>query len=257
MFNLLAIETKRTWLLYRRYPVELLGGLLMMFLTFYALFLGASYLAGTDFQFGDRLDGLVLGYGLWTLVLFNLSSTAAVLQVEAQTGTLEQVSMSGYGLLRVVIARGIASLGISLALSAVLLVILLRLTDRSLSFPPAIVLPLLTVIGASLGVGLVLGAAALLFKRVHQLMRLFQFVLLALVVVPVERWVGPFRSLSVLVPIAPSAGQLRDLMVRGLPFDLGSYWLGVANAALFLTLGVVCFRSADRAARRRGLLGQY
>jgi ABC-2 type transport system permease protein len=257
MFNLFVIESKRIWRLYRRYPVEALGGLMMMFITFYALFLGAKYLAGSALQFGDRLDGLVVGYGLWSLVLFNLSSTASALQIEAQTGTLEQVSMSGFGLLRVVLIRGFAALGLSLAISAALVGVLLHLTHRTLSFSGLIVLPLITVVGASLGIGLLMAALALVYKRIGQVLRLFQFVLLALVIVPVERWAGPFKAFGVLVPIAPSAGQLRDLMVRGLPFDFGEYGYACVNAAIFFILGVAAFRWADRAARERGLLGQY
>lgn len=257
MIHLLMIEFKRVWLLYRRYPMEALGGLLMMFITFYALFLGASYLAGSSFQFGDRVDGLILGYGLWTLVLFNLGSTASAIQIEAQTGTLEQVAMSGFGLLKVILIRGFAALGLSLAISGALLVILLRLTHRTLSFPSGIALPLISVVLASFGIGLLMGGLALLYKRVQQVMRLFQFVLLALVVVPVEQWDGVKRIIGLLVPIAPAAGQLRDLMVRGQAFSLDAFGYGLINGFLFFVIGIFAFRQANRLARQRGLLGQY
>ena len=257
MFDLLAAETKRTWILQKRYPLELVVGIFMMGITFYALFLGAKYLAGPVLQFGNRIDGLILGYGLWTLVLISMNSIALLLQTEAQTGTLEQLYLSPYGPVRIILTRALSLLGVSLGISFATLLLMLLLTGRRLSFPPITLLPLASVVVASYGLGLSLGALALVFKRVQEMMRLFQFSLLALVIVPVEQWSGLGRWLGMLLPIAPGAGQLRDLMVRGQAFDFGYFGLTVVNGLGHFLIGIGLFLWADRVARRRGLLGQY
>jgi ABC-2 type transport system permease protein len=257
MFDLLSVEARRMQILYRRYPLEAFGGILMTAVTFYALFVGARFMAGSAFRFGEQSDGLILGYGIWTLVLFNLNRIALVLQVEAQTGTLEQLCMSPFGSLRVVLMRGLAGFLFILFMSIGLILLMLQLTGRALHFQAAGLLPLLSVFLGSYGLGLSLGALALLFKQVQQMMRLFQFVLLILVMAPFERWTGIKRILSYLLPIYPAARQLRDLMARGLPFDPGLFSIVLLNGIGHLLLGLLLFKLADREARRRGLLGQY
>lgn len=257
MFDLMTAELKRSWILERRYPLDLVVGLLMMGVSFYALFLGARYLAGPTAQFGDRLDGVILGYGLWTLVVISMNSVALLIQGEAQTGTLEQIYLSAYRPMRVILTRCASLLALSLATSIGMLLVMLQLTGRRMSFPPEALLTLATVVVAGHGLGLSLGALALVFKRVQEMMRLFQFSLLALVILPVEQWRGLPRVLGLALPVVPSAGQLRDLMVRDLPFDLAFFGVSLLNAAGHFCLGTVLFLWADRVARSRGLLGQY
>jgi ABC-2 type transport system permease protein len=257
MFDLFKAELKRTWILELRYPLELVVGLLMMGITFYALFLGAKYLAGPAVQFGERIDALILGYGLWTLVLVGMNTIALLLQGEAQTGTLEQLYLSHFGPVRIILARSLSVLTVSVAISVGMLLLMLQLTGRRLSFPVTTLPPLACVVLGSFGLGFTLGALALVFKKVQEMMRLFQFSLLALVIVPVEQWKGSARALGLLLPIAPAAGQLRDLMARGLPFDPVYYGITVVNGAGHFALGLLLFLMADRVARQRGLLGQY
>jgi ABC-2 type transport system permease protein len=257
MFSLAAAELRRTWTLQKRYPLDLVVGLIMMGVSFYALFLGAQYLAGPTTQFGDRLDSLIIGYGLWTLVVMSMNSVALLIQGEARTGTLEQIYLSSYGPLRVVLTRAGSILLVSVASSVLMLLLMLVVTGRHLQFPVATLLPLATVVVGAHGLGLALGALALVFKRVQEMMRLFQFSLLALVVLPVEQWDGVFGVVGMLLPVAPAAGQLRDLMARGTGFDLGFFGLVVANSVGHFVIGVGLFLWADRVARTRGLLGQY
>lgn len=257
MFSLLAAELKRTWTLEKRYPLDMIVGLAMMGVSFYALFLGAKYLAGPTTQFGDRLDSLIIGYGLWTLVVISMNSIALLIQGEARTGTLEQIYLSSYGPLQVILSRSASLLLISITVSVGMLLVMVQLTGRHLHFPWQTLIPLVTVIVGAHGLGLTLGALALVFKRVQEMMRLFQFSLLALVILPVEQAHGVLYWLGMTLPVAPSAGQLRDLMARGEPFDTGFFAITLVNALGHFMIGVVLFLWADRVARKRGLLGQY
>ncbi len=257
MLDLFAVEVKRTWLLARRYPVNFMSGMAMLVITFYAIFLGASYLSGPTAQFGSELDSLIVGYCLWSIVLFSVNGIANTLQTEAMTGTLEQIFLSPFGALRVILTRAVAGLGINLAVTVVLLVILMALTGHQLSFPPILALPLATVPLASYGLGLLMASAALLAKRVGGILRLGQFLLLFLVMIPIETFTGPVKVASYFLPVAPAAGMLRDLMTRGLPFDPQVFSLALANGTCYMVIGLLVFRMAARAARDRGLLSQY
>lgn len=257
MPELLLAELKRTWIQFIRYPAEVIAGLVIITSVFYGLFLSARYMAGPSFNFGDRLDAVVVGYVLWTLTLYIINDIAIGLQSEAQTGTLEQVFLSPFGAPRVFLARAIASLVLRLTLIVGILAILMAITGRMLSFPPTLIFPLLTLLMAGYGLAFVMGACALVFKRVQQVLGIFQFVLLFLLAAPVEEWSGPLLPLRYLLPMLPSTGLLRDLMARRLPLDWNTLILALLNGLIYLGLGLLLFRWAEGVAKRRGILGGY
>lgn len=256
MFNLFLAELRRTWIQFRRYPGEAIGGVIVITLLFYGLFLGTRYMAG-PIQFGDRLDAIIVGYVLWTLVLFICFDIASNLQVESQIGTLEQVFLSPFGASKVFLARALASLTLNLTLNLGILLIILALTGSRLYFSPSLLLPLGTVLLGAYGLALAMGSLALLLKRVQQLISLFQFALLFLIAAPTETWSGPLRIVGLLLPMTSGAGLLRDLMARGQSLNLGQFVLTLLNGMAYFALGLLIFRSSEREAKRRGILGGY
>jgi ABC-2 type transport system permease protein len=170
VIHLFWAELKRAWIQYIRYPAEALGGILITTFFFYALFAGAQYVAGPASQFGERLDAVVIGYVLWTLVIFVVNDIALNLQVEAQTGTLEQVLLSPFSAATLFLARACASLVLRFSIVVVILGVILLLTGSRLRFPPALVLPLVSVVLGAYGFSFLLGSAALIWKRIQQLL---------------------------------------------------------------------------------------
>lgn len=257
MLELLAAELKRSWIQFIRYPLEAIGSIVIITSVFYGLFLSARYMVGPSLQFGERLDAVIVGYILWTLVLFVINDISNGLQYEAQTGTLEQLFLSPYSAPRVFLIRAIASLALRLGILLIILLIIMGLTGSRLQFPPTLLLPLTTVLLAAYGLAFIMGSCALLFKRIQQLLGLFQFVLLFMLATPAETWTGALRWLSYLLPMVPSAGVLRDLMARGESLDLSSFYLAFANGLLYFVVGYWIFRWAERRAKQQGLLSGY
>jgi ABC-2 type transport system permease protein len=257
MIDLLIAEFKRSWIQLIRYPIEAIGGVIITTTVFYGLFLSARYMVGPGFQFGDRLDAIVVGYVLWTLVIFIMSDIATGLQSEAQTGTLEQVFLSPFGAPRVFLARAVASLMLRLALILSILLIIMGLTGSRLHFPPTLLFPLASMILGAYGLAFIMGSCALLFKQVQQLLGLFQFVLLFLLATPTETWIGAARIASFLLPMIPSANLLRDLMARQADLMLLPIAIALFNGAVYFALGLLVFGWAERRARRLGVLGGY
>ncbi len=257
MLRLVAIEFKRQLLMLRRYPMETAGQLAVIALIFYGLFLGARYVAGPTARFGERLDALVVGYVLWTLALFAIGDLSWGLMNEAREGTLEQVFLSPYGPLRVYLARSLANLAATLVLNLAVLLLLLGLTGARLAFSPPALLPLAAALLAAYGVGYGLGALALYFKRIQSFLNLFQFVMMFLIMTPFERLAAPGRLAGAVLPLAPAAGMLRDLLARGAPLDPGGLLLALANGLAYLLLGLGLLAAAIRVTKRRGLLGGY
>lgn len=257
MKNVLEIflaETRRSWLLFKRYPLQTVVGMFMTTLLFIALIFGARYVAGPTSQFGTRLDEIIVGYVLWNILVFAMGEISIGLKGESQMGTLEQLFLSSLGASWILLIRALANQALILGLNLGVLALILLVTGNQLAFPPALLLPLATVLIGVYGLGYILGSLSLMFKRIDSLMGLSQFALMALVIVPFENW----QTAAVnALPLVPSAIMLRDLMARGLALDptlLG--WCAI-NGFVYFLLGLMVFKWFEKQTKERGLLGTY
>jgi ABC-2 type transport system permease protein len=130
-------------------------------------------------------------------------------------------------------------------------------TGSRLQFPPTLILPLVTMLLGGYGLAFTMGSCALLFKRVQQVLGLFQFVLLFLLAVPTETWTGVLHWISLAVPMIPSVELLRSLMARGESLSLTQFAFALINGISYFVLGLALFRWAERQAKLRGLLSGY
>lgn len=257
MFNLFWAELRRSWIQFIRYPADAIAGILIITLVFYGLFSSARYIAGSTIQFGDRLDSAIVDYVLWTLLIFIMNDIAIGLQLEAQTGTLEQLFLSPFGASRVFLMRAIASLTLRIVLTVTVLLIILAITDARLNFSFTMLLPLGTILLGAYGLAFALGALSLLLKRVQQLLGIFQFVLLFLIATPTEDWAGLQQVLARILPMTTGAGMLRELMAEGQALNWNELAIAFINGAVYLVVGVLLFWQAERRAKQRGLLSGY
>jgi ABC-2 type transport system permease protein len=263
MFELFLAEFRRSWIQFIRYPIEAIAGIVITTVVFYGLFLSVRYIASPDpttiatGASGERVDIIVVGYVLWTLVLFIIGNISNTLQLEAQTGTLEQLFLTQFGASTVFLVRAIASLALQFILISTILVIIILLTGSKLAFPVVLFLPLLAVILGAYGLAFTLGALALRLKQVQQVSGLLQFPILFLLTVPIESWSGNARFAGWLLPLMPGAGLLRDVMAREQPLNFSLWAIALLNGAVYFTLGTVLFRWAERETKRKGRLSGY
>jgi ABC-2 type transport system permease protein len=257
MINLFLAEITRSWLLLSRYIAETIGGIIATTFVFYGLFLSSRYIAGPSIAFGDRLDSIIVGYILWTLLLFIMGDLAGGLQDEARTGTLEQLFLTPYGAARVLVIRAIGSLTIQLTINIIIIVVIMLITGSKLAFPPILVPPFITALLGAYGLAFAMGSLTLVFKQARQLLSILQFGLLLLLAAPTETWTGGMKLVGWLMPIAPAAGLLRDVMARRLPLDDMRMAIASVNGIFYFMLGIFLFRWAERLTKRQGKLGGY
>jgi ABC-2 type transport system permease protein len=257
MVELFLAELNRTWIEFRRYPFEAFGVVFITTTIFYGLFLSARYIAGPSLQLGERLDAVIVGYVLWSLVVFIIGNISSTLQFEAQTGTLEQLFLSKFGALQVFLTRSLASLSLQLMINLGILLVIILLTGSQLNFSVALLPPLLTVILAAYGVAFAVASLTLVVKRVQQIQVIIQFGLLFLLATPTETWTGTSKTLAQLLPMTMGAGLLRDLMARNLPLNWQVWSSALAISSLYLGVGLLLFYGAEKMVKRRGVLGGY
>lgn len=257
MLTLFLAECKRNWLEFIRYPAEVIVGAVILIVLFYGFFMGASYMAGADTGFGERLDAVIVGYVAWTLTLHSMTSVANDLQKEAQVGALQQVFLSSYGPIPVFVLRTLADMLLTSTITVTILIAIMLLTGRYLDFSALVGLPLVAILLGSFGLAFLMGALALWLKRVEQIVNLGQFVLLFLVMVPFEEWGGLAWDIQFAFPIVPGVGLLRDLLVRDSPLNWNVLWLAYANGLTFAVLGLTVFHFTIKRIKRLGTLAWY
>lgn len=256
MFRLFAAEFRRSALLMQRYIGNTIGSIVGITLVFLALFYGAQFISGVN-SFGDRLDTLVVGYTLWTLILFVLAEVSSDAQQEAQSGTLEQVCLSPFGLTRVFVLRSLANMLWMLCTNAVVLALLLLITGVRLQVNAWVIIPIVGVLLSAYGVAFVFGSLALGAKKIHQLLNLVNFALLFLLMTPFENMNPTVHAAVSVLPLVPSAEGLRHTLVQGLPLDPMQVAVILLSGAAWFALGLFAFRAADRSVRARGVLNSY
>lgn len=249
---------KRRALLLVRYSVNTAAQVLTTYLFFALLFFGGraaarSLSAGS---LGGTFDGLIVGWFLWTMAQKAFMLLAASVTKESQWGTLEQLYLSPYGFGRVMAATVVAHLVESLAWGAVLLALMLATTGRTLAVDLVTVVPVTALALLSVvGIGLVFGGLALLYKRIGNVLQLMQFAFFGLVAAPIAEF-PPLR----LLPLVEGSAMLQRAMREGTrlwEFPAADLGLLCAVGAGYALVGYLFFNWCARIARRRGVMGHY
>ncbi len=253
---LLQAFFKKEFIIFRRYLLNSLGGMITLYVVFLLLvggFQGIRALAGVE---GDTVEGLVVGYVLWFFMLSTYQDVSYTLRREAQEGTLEQLYMSVHGFGWVMGAKVVAGFFINLMFVAVLLVAALLTTGTNVNVDLFSLLPLVvgTLFG-SVGIGFAIGGITLVLKRIESYTQMVQFLLIALVAAPAGRvmWMR-------FLPCSYGSNLIAQIMVGGQHITQ----LGLGNViAMFLIgighlgLGYGVYKLCERKAMIQGTLGHY
>lgn len=254
-FNVLAANTRKVAIELLRYWPNTISTFVTFYIIFLMLFLGIRT-AGNPISGAADIRYLIAVMALWFLALTAMQGIGRSVASEAVRGTLEQLYMSPVSTWSILLARMIGSVVIQSSVMVSMLGVGMLTARQWLSLDVITLAPLLllTVI-AMWGVGFVMAAFALVFKQIQSLFQIVQFVLLALVAVPVT--LSPWLELA---PAVRASSMVRAAMIDGVDVTgfAGTEWLLlIGNATLYFGIGVAAFRLAERSAMRRGLLGQY
>ncbi|MBV0902213.1 ABC transporter permease [Haloarcula salina] len=244
----------REYLLFVRYPANAVGGIVISVFFFALLFYGGRMLAGRAVT--DSIEGIVVGYFLWTLSVGAYQSISSDIASEAQWGTLERHVMTPFGFAPVALFKGVAKVVRTFLTSTIILAVMLLITDTTLQLSAVTVVAVASLTIASvLGLGFAAGGVAVLYKRIGNWLNLLQFGFILLISAPVFD-LGWTR----LLPLAHGSALLQRAMVDGTrlwAFPAADLALLVGVAVGYVLLGYVVFRYTTRRARRLGVLGDY
>jgi ABC-2 type transport system permease protein len=244
----------REAVLFLRYPANAVGGIVIALFFFGVLFYGGRMVAGRALT--DSIEGILVGYFLWTLAVGAYASISNDIASEVQWGTLERHVMTPFGFAPVALLKGLAKVVRTFLTSAVVLFAMLFITGTTLSLNvlTVVVVAVLTV-SSVLGLGFAAGGVTLLYKQVGNWLNLLQFGFVVLISAPALE-LGWTRVL----PLAHGSAMLQRAMRSGTrlwEFPAADLGLLVVVAFGYLGAGYVVFQYATRRARRLGVLGDY
>jgi ABC-2 type transport system permease protein len=244
----------REYLIFVRYPANAIGGIVISLFFFGLLFYGGRMVAGQALT--DSLEGIIVGYFLWTLSVGAYSAISNDIASEVQWGTLERHLMTPFGFAPVILLKGVAKVVRTFITSSVILAVMLVVSGSSLELNLLTVVPVATLAVVSvLGLGLAAGGIAILYKRIGNWLNLLQFGFIVLISLPAFD-LGWTR----LLPLAQGSALLQRAMVDGTRlWEFALFDLGVllAVAGGYMLFGYVVFQVATTRARRLGVLGDY
>ncbi|WP_340099871.1 ABC transporter permease [Salinibaculum salinum] len=244
----------REWLIFVRYPANAVGGIVISLFFFGVLFYGGRMIAGQALT--DSLEGIIVGYFLWTLSVGAYSALSNDIASEVQWGTLERHVMTPFGFAPVAFLKGIAKIVRTFLTSSLILAVMLVVTQTPLQLPVGTIVVVSTLAIASvLGLGFAAGGVAVLYKQIGNWLNLLQFGFILLISAPAFDlgWVR-------LLPLAQGSALLQRAMVDGTrlwEFPLLDLAVLVGTAVGYVFLGYVVFERTTRRARKLGVLGDY
>lgn len=237
-----------------RYIVNTASQFLTLYIFFAIIFFGGQAVAGAALS--NSLDGIIVGFFLFTLAISAYSGIAHNVTQESQWGTLERLYMSTHGFGRVMIVKATVNVVLTFVWAAILLVAMMVTSGRWLSVDLVTVVSLSTVTLASVvGVGFLFAGVALLYKRLENLIQLIQFSFVGLLGAPVEA----YPVLKVL-PLTNGSYLLQEAMTQNravwelAPVDL---LILFGTSSVYFLIGYYVFLRLLRRARDRGLMAHY
>lgn len=253
-YHLARAVLYREFLIFVRYPANAIGGIVVSLFFFGVLFFGGRLLAGQALT--DEIEGIIVGYFLWTLSVGAYSSVSNDIGSEVQWGTLERHITTPFGFAPVALLKGVAKVIRTFLTSAVVLVVMLAITGTRLSIAPLTVITIAGLaISSVLGLGFAAGGVTVLYKRIGNWLNLLQFGFIVLISAPVFE--TPWTR---ALPLAHGSALLQRAMVDGYrlwEFSVLEIGLLIGVALGYLAGGYLVFHYATRRARRLGVLGDY
>lgn len=253
MVNAFVANFKKNFIEMKRYFFDTVSSFIILFIIFYLIFFGFKIASGPNF--GDTIDGIIVSYFMWIMFLASFQGVSYWIIQEAERGTLEQLFMSPIKFEFQMIFHVISDFCINVLMIVPLMYLAAFTTGRTLNFDLFTLLYLI-ILGSisAVGVGLILGGMALIFKKISSFIQICTFAFLAILMFEVDAlWFE-------LLPMVKATGMMRRMAVTGTnfyQFPIQDHIILWITAALFLLVGIIIFRVFEKRAMVKGTLGQY
>ncbi|MBE7413237.1 MAG: hypothetical protein L6Q54_07640 [Leptospiraceae bacterium] len=256
---LVKAEMKRDFIFMLRYPAEIISFFIMMYAILMAVLFGIDVMVPE--KSGMALNRIVLGYALMNFITATQMGWSGSIQTESETGTLEQLSISGHYLSGVLLARGISQFPRHSFIFIMIYWALNSSTNLSTEFRLTHTIPILfTGMFGIFGVAYIFAGFTLILKRVGMFFQIVNFAFLALFWLDPSKLSNLQKMLFNFFPLTLTMSNLTEVLLKKgdiLYFQDDGYLKLVLVSLIYFFLGMYFFRYMESVARRKALLSQY
>ncbi|UCZ53510.1 ABC transporter permease [Bacillus shivajii] len=253
--NLLKANVRKEYIELKRYLPNTVALLITFYFIFLAAFFGIMFI-GDPASFDTNVQYSIVSVAFWSLTMMTMNFIGFSVITEAMRGTLEQLYMSPMGVWRIMLTRIIGQFSLQSLVMVILLFAAMLTSGQWLNLNPLTTVPIILVTMVSMvGVSFMIAGLAIIVKQIQAFLQIFQFVLMALVFVPLT--VAPFLAFA---PFVKGVNMVRDVMMENLTLTQipgTDYAILFANSLVYLALGLFVFNLCEKVAMKKGLLGQY
>ncbi|WP_416150442.1 ABC transporter permease [Salipaludibacillus sp. HK11] len=254
-FNLFKANIRKEYIEMIRYFPNTAALLLTFYIIFLATFFGIMFI-GDPASFDANVQYSIVSVGFWSLTMMTMNFIGFTIVSEAMRGTLEQLYMSPMGVWKIMLTRIIGQFVLQFIVMIILLFAAMLTSGQWMNLNPMTSVPIIIVTMVSMiGISFMIAGLAIIVKQIEAFLQIFQFVLMALVFVPLS--VAPFLALA---PFVKGVNMVRTVMMENVTLTdipTSDYGILLLNSLVYLVIGLVVFHRCEKFAMKKGLLGQY
>jgi ABC-type polysaccharide/polyol phosphate export permease len=247
---ILINEFMYNWILFRRYFVNSLFGIITLMIVFYGLLFGSRFVANADTLSQNNIETSLVNFFLWLLVLTSFSSISTLLIEEFYTGTLETLMLAFPNLTILLLFRSLTNLIFALSINLFVLIIMLLFTSIKIHLSFSLIVPAIGLILTGYGFGYVVAAVALKFRQISSITNLLQFCLLFVISIPATLF-------SEFLPFIMSASLVRNITFSHYSPRLFEALICLFNGLIYFTFGILIFRHILSVVKKTQRLNGY
>lgn len=251
-FLIFKAELIRSFLLIKTYPMEIFSNILVIFISFVAIYFGIGITSGTN---NMNIDKLFLSYCFGILSMLIISDMGSNIAAESITGTLERIYTMPSRLFPVILIRCIISLILNILYIGIFFVISIFILKIKINFNFNLIFIFIGILPGLLGIGYILSGLTLRYKRLGDIYSLLQFFYLFLALIPYEKFPLFLKYLTGIVPGVMAIQILRDYQTINL-YSL-NFYLMIIYGILHLVTGLYLFKLFEKLTLKKGYLGRY
>lgn len=179
--------------------------------------------------------------GLAVINFFSASTSQALLSVVASASLMNKIRLPVSVFPVSMVAANVFQFAVG---SLPLLVIMTLVTSHQLTNVVALFLPLLALVGVSVGVGLLVSALFVFFRDLLYIYELVLFLLLISSPIFYPEVIVPptVRSVLAINPLYSIITSIRQIILSGTPPDYGLIGHALLSAGIVLMVGWICFQ---------------
>lgn len=261
--GVLRAEIRRYYAVQWSHLGDSLAWFIYTFLVFVAAVVILNGISGGAYGRQEQLLVMV-GWLTWAVASDVMAELPHIISEEAQTGTLEQVSLLPLPLMAILVLRSLAYF-LGAGVRGVIAAAVLLFFIPSLSGGGGLALALLFLISllGAFGLGFLIAGAALVYKRTRSLANLVFSLMIFLTgsLVGLESLGRLFDVLRFLLPLTWGISLMRAVLageqtLRSL-YQAGALFGLAAHSVVYLAVGLMVFHWGHRSARLKGTLSHY